>query len=354
MNVFHINVERLKLLGRQVGTKLVKHVPNRMRYFEIAMALIAAVCFACDYVRAADEYSPGPRYGHEMVYDEARGVTVLFGGFGEDGMPKGDTWIWDGEAWQLAANDGPSPRKWPAMAYDARRGVVILHGGREGEGRSGLSLGDTWIWNGRDWTEVRGDGPTPRDHHRATYDRARDRVVLFGGWNGESLDRDTWEWDGSQWQRIAVTGPGPRAPFGLAYHESLEVVILAGGQDLNRAFGDMWAWDGSAWRQLDTTVPTNRGFHAMAYVPDTDSILIFGGRDGDELHNDLWVWSGYDWSQLSSAGPVRRGIYASAYDRQRGDFLFHGSGDRIDGKWILDSRTWAWSVGSGWHIVHGR
>jgi hypothetical protein len=325
----------------------MKRVYYRAHLFQVTMVIAAVVFASYAVAEIASHQSPGPRFGHEMVYDEARGVTILFGGFGQDGIPKGDTWLWDGEAWQLATTDGPSPRKWAAAAYDSRRAVVVLHGGREGEGRSGLSLSDTWIWDGHNWTEVRGEGPTPRDHHRAAYDKARDRVILFGGWNGESLERDTWEWDGSQWER-------PRAPFGLAFHESLEVVVLAGGQDLNEAFEDMWAWDGSVWRQLETNVPSNRGFHAMDYSPDAEAILIFGGRDGDKLLNDLWAWNGLEWSQLSLDGPVRRGIYASAYDRRSGNFLIHGSGDRIDGKWILDSQTWAWSVGSGWRIVNDR
>jgi hypothetical protein len=180
----------------------MKRVYYRAHLFQVTMVIAAVVFASYAVAEIASHQSPGPRFGHEMVYDEARGVTILFGGFGQDGIPKGDTWLWDGEAWQLATTDGPSPRKWAAAAYDSRRAVVVLHGGREGEGRSGLSLSDTWIWDGHNWTEVRGEGPTPRDHHRAAYDKARDRVILFGGWNGESLERDTWEWDGSQWERV--------------------------------------------------------------------------------------------------------------------------------------------------------
>lgn len=287
-----------------------------------------------------------------MVYDEARGVTVLFGGFGENGVPKGDTWLWDGEDWRLAATEGPSPRKWPAMAYDSRREVIVLHGGRAGEGPGGPSLADTWIWDGQAWTIVDVEGPTPRDHHRATYDRSRDRLVLFGGWNGEALERDTWEWDGSNWAQVAEEGPGPRAPIGLVYHEALEAVVLAGGQDLEQAFDDMWAWDGSAWKELNMTLPSQRGFLGMTYVPDPESIMVFGGRNGDELLNDLWTWNGLNWDRLSSDGPVRRGIYASSYDRRRREYLFHGSGDRVDGSWDLESQTWAWTSATGWRVVH--
>ncbi|MDJ0699262.1 MAG: kelch repeat-containing protein [Woeseiaceae bacterium] len=297
------------------------------------------------------EPSPGPRYGHEMVYDEAREEVILFGGFGPDGVPKGDTWAWNGAAWRRVAETGPSPRKWPAAAYDSRRGLVVLHGGRDGVGRSGPSLSDTWIWNGREWQQASVNGPTPRDHHRAAYDEARDRVVLFGGWNGESLENDTWEWDGAEWQRVANDGPGPRAPFGMAYHESLESVVIAGGQDLNGAFDDIWAWNGSAWHRVDSAVPSARGFHAMTSVPGTESVVVFGGRNGDELLNDLWEWNGRQWRRISSDGPVRRGIYASAYDQRRGELIVHGSGDRVGNSWILESETWAWKAGQGWRLL---
>ena len=334
----------------QTSVKQLLHSVLRMKNTAVGLAIVVAT-FAT--IGIANDHSPGPRYGHEMVYDEAREVVVLFGGFGPDGVPKGDTWLWDGQSWRLAAKVGPSPRKWPAAAYDSHRGVVVLHGGREGAGRSGPSMNDTWIWDGQRWTEILAEGPTARDHHRAVYDRARDRIVLFGGWNGESLEDDTWEWDGSHWEQVALTGPSPRAPFGMAYDESTETVVIAGGQNLDRAFSDMWAWSGSSWNLLDSKVPTDRGFHAMVYAPDANSIVIYGGRDGDILLNDLWTWNGIQWTQISSDGPIRRGIFASAYDRQRGELLIHGGGDRIDGEWILNSQTWAWSSKSGWRAVGG-
>ena len=322
----------------------------RTKIVAISIAVVAAWFTAAE---TADGQSPGPRFGHEMVYDEARQVVVLFGGFDPDGVPKGDTWIWDGNSWHLAATVGPSPRKWPAAAFDSHRGVVVLHGGRSGTGGTGPSLSDTWIWDGQSWTEMPEKGPTARDHHRAVYDKARDRVVLFGGWNGESLENDTWEWDGTRWERFAQSGPSPRAPFGMAYHDSLDTVVIAGGQNLDEALTDMWSWSGSGWTQLNSEVPSRRGFHAMGYMSDKNAIVIFGGRDGDHLLNDMWAWNGNQWTQISSDGPIRRGIYASAYDRQRSEFLIHGGGDRFDGEWTLDSRTWAWSADSGWRVVNG-
>ncbi len=296
---------------------------------------------------------PGPRHGHELVYDAGRGVTLLFGGFGPDGIPKGDTWLWSGTAWRRVSGAGPSARKWAAATYDSRRQRIVLHGGRTGEGQSGPSLGDTWVWDGSRWSRVATDGPSGRDHHRLAYDAVRDRVVLFGGWDGQKVVGDTWEWDGTEWVLIAAEGPSPRAPVGLAYHEEKGTVVLAGGQDLDRAYGDVWSWDGLEWRLLDADLPSARGFHAMAYVPDSKELLLFGGRDGDRLFNELLTWDGAKWQLVSSDGPVRRGIYASAYDARRGELLIHGSGTLGDDGWALDSRTWVWRRGAGWSAVAG-
>ncbi|MFH1110010.1 MAG: hypothetical protein V1790_12580 [Planctomycetota bacterium] len=73
-----------------------------------------------------------------MTYDRVRGVSVVFGGFGNARL--GDVWVWDGVLWmQLQAPDGPRQRYDHAMAYDSRRDVTVVFGG-EAETR----LDDTW------------------------------------------------------------------------------------------------------------------------------------------------------------------------------------------------------------------
>jgi hypothetical protein len=72
------------------------------------------------------------------------------------------------------------------------------------------------------------------------FDRRRDRMILFGRWDGNQVVGDTWEWDGLQWHQANSRGPAPRAPFGMAYHDGLNQVVLIGGQDLNQTFSDVW------------------------------------------------------------------------------------------------------------------
>src|SRR3990170_3875203 len=86
--------------------------------------LCAAFCasWACGKILADEavwtlrEVTEGPtgRYGHAMAYDTARGVTVLFGGYGQGGELR-ETWEWDGNAWTVRAISGPSARYQHAM-----------------------------------------------------------------------------------------------------------------------------------------------------------------------------------------------------------------------------------------------
>src|SRR5947208_12730816 len=71
---------------------------------------------------------PLPRVEAGMVYDDATGQVVLFGGFGTG--PSGmlsDTWTWDGTGWtQRTPAHAPPARYQMGMAYDAAHGQVVL------------------------------------------------------------------------------------------------------------------------------------------------------------------------------------------------------------------------------------
>jgi hypothetical protein len=297
---------------------------------------------------------PGPRFSHVIAYDESSEGTLLFGGLRPDGVPLGDTWAWDGNSWHRAATEGegPTPRKWSAMAYDARRQRMILFGGLEGMARTGSSQGDTWEWDGTTWRLLTSVGPPRRDHHQIVYDRMRDKVVLFGGYDGSDLIGDTWEWDGTAWERIDVTGPCPRAAHGMAYDEAREVVVLFGGRTLEAFFDDTWLWDGETWLQKDASGPRNRAMHGMTYASASKQILLYGGRDASERLGDTWSWDGKGWEQLSQSGPSKRGVYSMAYDRGRCQAILYGGGYMDGDEWHLYEETWLWSE-STWRQMEG-
>jgi hypothetical protein len=83
------------------------------------------------------------------------------------------------------------------------------------------------------------------------YDEARERVVLFGGWDGQKFLGDVWEWDGA-WKQVDARGPSPRGGLpSMLYHPSRQAVVLYGGWGDEGARTDIWKWDGRAWTLLE-------------------------------------------------------------------------------------------------------
>ena len=93
---------------------------------------------------------PRGRAGFAMAYDQLRREVVLFGGMDADNQPLGDTWLWNGGQWRRYDGDGPSARDLTDMVFDAARGVTVLFGGDSNTSEG--SLGDTWEWDGSRWT----------------------------------------------------------------------------------------------------------------------------------------------------------------------------------------------------------
>jgi hypothetical protein len=265
---------------------------------------------------------PGPsgRTGARMVFDQARGVAVLYGGInGSEGFE--DTWTWDGASWTLAATTGPAPRALFGMCYDSIRNVTLLYGDPEDN--------RTWKWDGTAWSAAApaASGPVPtRADAAMAFDSGRGVAVLFGGLFGHAgLAGDTWEWDGASWTQRATTGPAPRYRAEMAYDESRHVCVLFGG---NRLFAlstnDTWEWDGSVWVQrFPADAPRPQWGHRMTYDPHRRRVLLFDGIATGPLAT-TWEYDGTNWSQAPATGPMARSDAALTYDRLRGETVLFG------------------------------
>jgi hypothetical protein len=176
---------------------------------------------------------PGRRSSYGLAYDSRRKVTVLFGGF--DRLLKDDLYEWDGAVWTRACatepcRSGPRPsaRALSVFVYDEARGVSLLFGG---SGATGL-LGDTWSWDGVRWTLLEpAVSPEPRDSGAATYDPVSQRVLLFGGALADAREAaDFWVWNGGEWSPIAqTTTPLNRRGAGLVWDAGRRRGVLLGG-----------------------------------------------------------------------------------------------------------------------------
>lgn len=137
--------------------------------------------------------SPPARWIHRMAYDAAHDEIVVFGGASASQV-LGDMWSWTGSTWtQRTPVTLPPARYGNAIAYDSHRQVVLLFGGQNGFNFGVGVLGDTWEWNGTNWSALPVSGPSARTFMKMAYDQRRRKIVLFGGYNGTAFVNDTWE-----------------------------------------------------------------------------------------------------------------------------------------------------------------
>jgi hypothetical protein len=132
------------------------------------------------------------------------------------------------------------------------------------------------------------------------YDPITRRVLLYGGFSNAGGDLgDTWLWDGTNWtQQHPAASPGPRQDAVMASGEAL---VLYGGEGIGFQ-SDTWLWTGSTWRQV--TPAQNPGRRAGAAATGSGkNVWLFGGivyppAAAGAAAADLWQWDGLNWSQL--------------------------------------------------------
>jgi hypothetical protein len=100
-----------------------------------------------------------PNYEVPPIADAVAGNVVLF----DD---TGATWVSTAPSagWVKASPaDAPTPRSGFALAYDGDTGQVVLFGGEVlgSTSAAGGVAGDTWTWDGTDWTQRGGTAPSP-------------------------------------------------------------------------------------------------------------------------------------------------------------------------------------------------
>jgi hypothetical protein len=195
-----------------------------------------------------------------MVYDEARGVILLFGGQDRNINLKGDTWTWDGTVWRRVARTGPPARVHHALVYDKERGTVLLYGGHDGQ----KTLSDFWEWNGESWREIKESAPGPRSHHRMAFDEAQGKVHLFGN---SDADGSAWTWDGSKWEPFVGATPPQRMLHAMTYDAARRRLILFGGYAGGQNLDDTWELIDDQWVQVDLGVSLSSTLGAVVSTP---------------------------------------------------------------------------------------
>jgi len=276
---------------------------------------------------------PSPRSRPLVVYEADRQRTLLFGGFGEGNRYNNETWEFDGRAWKRL--DIPSPPTDPGymMAYDVYRGAAVLYGGRNR---------DTWEFDGARWNRVKCEHRPPIIGSGAmAYDSTRRVTVLFGGEIAQTGDAvlpplcaETWLFDGYDWMPADAKGPSARKYHQMVYDSARERFVMFGGFE-TKPLRDTWELRSAGWRRVETReAPSARRGFALTYDPNGRRTLLFGGSPGGD---ELWAFDGTQWSLIRApkAPPYREGAAFVFMPTSRRVLLFGG----LSGKLLNDS--WA-------------
>lgn len=329
---------------------------------------------AADWASGEDRsVEPRTPSGGDRVATRRRGAVALLAVLVLAGA------LWQGGRRESAA--GAAPAAWtsvrasdgtalqltsPAVVLDSTEDALLIVHGAETFNPLRLNprvmrlrgvAGDAATWT----TVHAGGAPAPRPRYAAAtaYDRAADRLFLFGGAFGTTspCGDDLWALRPAsglsgppQWRALETSGPRPgaRANATLAYDAGRQRLILHGGNDCFTVHHtDTWvlALSDSArgeprWSELrvDTAAGAPRRAPGGAVVVDAarDRLLLVAGFEEAVPANALWLLEGLDaaagrparWRRLACANAPPARLHASlAYDAARAEALLFGGFD---------------------------
>jgi hypothetical protein len=254
----------------------------------------------------------------------------LFGGilWRNGGMMLGDTWELRNGRWtKIEVRPSPPARQRGALVYDSVRQVSVLFGGHNR--RDGL-LNDTWTYqqgSWREWGTWFGRCPDRRCGHALAFSEAMGETVLFGGLEAQDEPLgDTWLFDGQRWRQLRGPSPPPRRYAAFAYHPGLKGCVLHGGahDDLGRKqYGDTWLFRDGVWSQLSAEYTTDvRDDHALAFHRAAGAFLMLGGLG---INSVLLALTNEGWTSAAvGPPPATRQCAPVAYDQTLNGLVLHG------------------------------
>jgi N-acetylneuraminic acid mutarotase len=252
-------------------------------------------------------------------------VVVLFGGL-DPAAPLGDTWLWNGKSWTQLKTSGPGARSGASMV--PLNGTVFLTGGQAPGNPYLVYETDAWTFNGTSWV---------RQNDSLALTGFAGAIAALGGSVVGVEQYGIEQWDGKSsagWTGQTIPGPGGRTDAAIATFNGK--VVLFGGQDeRGTIFGDTWTWDGISWTQLTVTGPSARYGASMATLGS--AVVLFGGSSNLSVFGDTWLWNGTSWRQLPVTGPSPRQWQSMA--ALNGTIVLFGGYDHDD-TWTWDGTYW--------------
>jgi hypothetical protein len=246
----------------------------------------------------------GVRNGHNMVYDPWSHRIILFGG-ADEARVYGDTWSYAEGEWQRLTESGPLPRTFPGMVMADH--YILLFGGRQ-SGDQWIAS-DTWIFDGKGWSELEKPGPSARSGAVMSYDGDLHSLILFGGNPVISKEKNyngpMWSWSGTEWHPIK-SQDSLIFNCSMAFDANAHLLIRFGGWTGTTRTKDTWMYD-SIWTKLILSEsPPARNHSVMVYDADNKECILFGGHDGERVFGDMWAFKDREWILLQDKKPLQR------------------------------------------------
>jgi cysteine-rich repeat protein len=290
----------------------------------------SSICTAEADVWAKVSPIPFPSvFAHAMAYDQGRGVTVLFF---YDSQFGGQTWEFDGIVWSLLPINSPAQLFSSTMVYDARRKVMVMLGRPPSS-----DVNQTWEFDGVRWVQSRAE-LLQRQGFSMAYDPTRAKTVVFGGFRSADVGQkmpiylnEVWEYNGDVWMQNAASPPPIRSNAAMAFDENTQKIVIFGGREGNNTLNDTWEFDGESWTQPVSTGAPFRQQHSMYFDINAQKVVMFGGVDKNAVRSQsLFAWSsGGGWTAIDATSPPpnARVDHAMIFDPVRKRAILVGGND---------------------------
>lgn len=277
-----------------------------------------------------------------FVVDDTGGRALLFGGYATSGY-LGDLWsvsLADPDGWLPMTPLGPTPsaRTQAAATVDPSRHRLLVHGGYASSFPYYRDLWALDLGPGGGWTSsLPGGGPPGVLGHTLVYDSNRDRLLMFGGYDGYTVGplNTVWSLDLSNpaaWDSIPVTGPRPRGRYGHSaiFDAARDQMVVHGGDGPEAIGGETWAFDcvNATWSELAAGGPSMLQLSARAMTLDAarNRLCLLGWRDTGHFYTGVWTLDLLNpgaWVLLEPSGvpPIVNTLGSVAFDAAGDRFL---------------------------------
>lgn len=207
--------------------------------------------------------SPPVRTHVRLTLDHHHEQVYMYGGHKKDGEPTSyldDTWVYDflsGEWSELEPATTPEGLLGGGLVCNKEYNSLIWFGGRQES--DGKNVNDVWGYDiaSNEWKKIETiDAPLPMRYFSMYLDEKNSKVIVFGGYDGDSGLNSTYEYNyiNNEWKELSPAAfPETRWLSSCVYIGNGKGFLFGGKYAIDKAFNDIWLYDytENEWTCLD-------------------------------------------------------------------------------------------------------